>query len=403
MLRLIIFLLFLVGSVWLGVAFLKHPGFLFISFQPWMMQMPLWFAVLSFVIFLGLFYLVIGSIDRVHFLWYRMKNWLRFRREHKSYSKTQHGLSYLIEGRWKKAENLLLAGVSQTLEPVINYLGAAKAAHEQGAFTRRDGYIKKAYEVAPDEDIAIGLTQAELEFKQDQLEHAAATLNHLRQSSPRHPQVLKLLEKVYVRLGDWKNLQALLPSLRKAKILNAEQTEQFEKNLYCEILRNSSTKNSEDIHKIWNDMPRYIRKNPDVVCEYVKQLSRFSDTKEIEELIRKTLKNDWQPELVNIYGTLPFTNLNRQLVIVGAWLKTYGPRPELLLLQGKLCARLQLWGKAKDYFEKCLAQGPNAEAALEYGKLLEHLGETDQALQKYCDVLAQLAKAENINKNKLQE
>ncbi len=56
---------------------------------------------------------------------------------------------------------------------------------------------------------------------------------------------------------------------------------------------------------------------------------------------------------------------------------------------GRLCVRAQLWGKAKDYFERCLARGPNPAAYLEYGKLLEHLGETEDALQKYKDGLLQ--------------
>ena len=394
--RLIIILILLVASVWLGLEVIRHPGFLLIVYQPWMVQMPIWFALLCFFIFFGLFYFIIDSIDRIGFLWFRLKNWLHIRREHKSHTKTQQGLAALIEGRWKKAERLLLEGANQSIEPLINYLSAARAAHEQSAFDRRDRYIKKAYEVAPKANLAIGLTQAELELQQDQLEQATATLNQLRQESPRHPRVLKLLEKVYVRLADWKNLQALLPSMRKAKVLTSEDYELFEKNLYCEILRHASDKRLSEIRVIWNQIPRHLKKNPDVVCAYVAQLTRHAPvtgvetTKEIEELIRKTLKSHWQPELVKIYSTLTLANLNRQLVIAGAWLKMYGQKPELLLLLGRLCVRVQLWGKAKDYFAKCLEQGPNPEASLEYGKLLEQLNEPAEAMQKYKDGLIQM-------------
>lgn len=396
--RLIIFLLFLVASVWAGVEVVRHPGYLLVAYQPWMVQMPLWFAILSLIVCFGLFYFLIDSIDRLGFLWFRLKNWLHIRREHKSYSKTQQGLSALIEGRWKKAERLLLAGVNQSFEPLINYLAAAKAAHEQSAFDRRDRYIQQAYQVAPNANLAIGLTQAELEIKQDKLEQATATLTHLRQDSPRHPRVLKLLEKAYVRSADWEHLKLLLPSMRKAKMLTSKEYELFEKNIYCEILRTSSGKRLSDVRLIWNQMPRYLRNNPDVVYAYVTQLfyhvavTGTETTKEIEELIRKILKTSWHPELAQLYGKLSFANssLNRQLVIVGAWLKLYGPHPELLLILGKLCVRVQLWGKAKDYFEKCLAQGPNAEASLEYGKLLEQLNEPAEAMQKYRDGLAEL-------------
>lgn len=399
--RLFIFLLILVASVWFGLEVVRHPGYLLLVYQPWMVQMPLWFALLGLLLVFGLFYILIDSIDRVQFLWFRIKNWLRIHREHRSYSKTQHGLALLIEGRWKKAEKLLLAGVNQSVEPLMNYLGAAKAAQELGADDRRDSYIQKAYQVEPGADLAIGLTQAELQLEKHQFEQAIATLNHLQQKSPRHPRVLKLLEKAYVHLADWKNLEALVPSMRKAKILTAQQSDLFEKNIYSEIFRAADDKSIDDLHCMWNELPRSARKNPDVVCAYVKQLlarvwapeATMSErdeknVKEVEELIRKTLKHSWQPELAQIYSQLPFANLNRQLVIAGAWLKMYGPQPALLLLLAKLCVRVQLWGKAKDYFEKCLALGPNAEASLEYGKLLEQLNEPEAAMQVYRDGLA---------------
>jgi HemY protein len=344
-------------------------------------------------VFLGLFYFLITSVDTVGFWWFKIKNWFYIRRKNQSYSKTQQGLSLLIQGRWKKAERFLIAGADQSQEPLMNYLAAARAAQEQSAFDRRDQYIQKSYQIAPHADLAIGLTKADLEIRQEQFEQAVATLNRLRQLSPRHPQVLRLLEKVYVRLADWKQVQLLLPSMRKAKLLTSEQYYLFEKNIYCELFRASSEKRLSDVRALWQEVPRYLRKNPEVVCAYASQLMRHAPvtgvetTKEIEELIRKTLKSSWQPELVSIYGKLNLRNLNRQLVIVGAWLKMYGPHPELLLLLGKICVRVQLWGKAKDYFERCLAQGKNAEASLDYGRLLEQLGESEDALRVYKEAL----------------
>ena len=45
--RLIILLLFLVLSVWFGLTFLRHPGYMLVVYQPWMVQMPLWFALMD--------------------------------------------------------------------------------------------------------------------------------------------------------------------------------------------------------------------------------------------------------------------------------------------------------------------------------------------------------------------
>ena len=402
--RLFLFLLILIFSVWFGLEIAHHPGYLLVVYEPWMVQMPIWFALLSFLIILGLFYLIITSIDRIRFLIYRFKNWLHFRREHKSYSKTQLGLTALIEEKWKRSEQLLMAGVNQTLDPLINYLAAAKAAHEQKAYDRRDVYIQKAYKIAPDADLAIGLTQAQLEFDQGQFEHAEATLNHLFEKSPYHPGVLKLLEKIYVRLGDFDQLMKLIPNMRKAKVLNQEQAVLFEKNLYAEMLKDTRIKSVEDLQKLWWSMPRAFRKNPELIYLYAKQLLRFHVAlktidpkraddvqKEAEDLIRKTLNHTWHEGLVDLYGTIRFKNINRQLVVAGAWLKMYGERSALLLLLGKLCVEEKLWGKAKDYFEKCIAQGQNPQCIFEYGKLLEQLGDTNAATQLYRNELMQIA------------
>ncbi len=394
MVRLLIWLIFLIASVWFGLEIVRHPGYVLVVYQPWMIQMPLWFALLSVFVMLGIFYLLISSIDALRLTYFRFENWLRFRRENKSYSNTQQGLSALIEGRWKQAETLLLAGITQNVEPLMNYLGAAKAAQSLGAFDRRDQYLQKAYRLNPRDELAVGLTQAQLSMEQEQYEQAIATLNQLRQHSPRQPRMLVLLERAYTHLGDWQNLLGLLPSLRKVNVLTSEQMAHFEKNLYSELLRSHQYKSVEELRAAWYAMPRYIRKNPAVVCVYVKQLRAWPGTEtEMEELIRKVLKYSYEPSLITIYGTLPFEQLNKQLVLAGSWLKTYGQQPELLLLLGKLCVRIQLWGKAKDYFEKCLAQGPNPEASLEFGNLLETLGETEAAVQRYREGLVHAAQS----------
>lgn len=390
--RILVFLIFLIASVVLGIEIVKHPGYFLIIYQPWLLQIPLWLGLLALLLTFVVFYLLIDSIAQMHFMWYRVHHWWKLRREHKSYNATQHALMLLIEGRALKAEKLFLAGVPDNTCPLLNYLGAAFAAFEQKAYERRDSYLQKAHAVTKEADMAIGIVKAEMDIAEHHHEQAAATLNHLRQLSPSQPRVLKLLEKVYVHLGDWQHLLELLPSLRKAKLLTKEQQEQFDKNVYSEILKSTPIRTREELDKIWYDIPKAQRKHPDVVYAYAKQLAHFPEAqKDLEELIRQTLKNHWHPGLVNLYSTLPLENPNRQLVVVGAWLKTYGSKQEILIALGKICVKVQLWGKAKDYFERALAQGPSPEASLEYGKLAESLGESEQALKIYRQGLVKVS------------
>jgi len=381
--RLLFVLLLLVASVYLGIHVMDHPGYLMIVYQPWMVQMPLWFACLAALLLLMIFYWLVTSFDWVYFCWFRFKNWMQLRREKRLYSKTQQGLAYLIESQWSKAEYLLKKGAAEAREPLVNFLGAAKAAHEQKAYDRRDQYFRLAHQAAPEAAIAIGITQAELEFAQDNMQRAAAILQHIRQKSPRHSGVLRLLERVYVHTNDWERLQGLLPDLRKAKLIDRKQQQLFEKNTACQMLLAA---NEREIHAVWSQLPRHLHKQAEVVCAYVERLQALPGVvidQEVARLIRKTLSHEWSESLVSVYARLPVEDINRELVLFGAWLKQYGQHAILLLSLGKLCVQAQLWGKARDYFEKCLALGPNTQASLAYGRLLEQLGEKDAALEQF--------------------
>ncbi len=387
--RILILLAFLAASIWLGLVINHHPGYVLLVAQPLMVQMPLWFAALAVVLAFGLFYILIDSMDRLQFWWFRVKNWLRLRREHQSYNKTQNGLALLIEGRFAKAERLLIKGADQG-EPLMNYLGAARAAQAQQAIERRNLYLIKAQKIAPHAELAIGLTQAELEIEQKQFKQAEVALEKLRAISRRHPAVLKLLEKVYVHLGEWDKLLLILPDMRKAKVLTQEQIDLFEKNIICEKLKAAGAKDRAELQRTWDQLSRSQRKNTDIVTAYVEQLVTFGDQAQAEDFIRYVLKYQYAPALVKIYSQFHFENINRQLVIAGAWLKMYGAQPAILLFLGKACASIQLWGKAKDYFEQCLELEPNPEAALEYGKLLLKLGDNEAAMREYQEVLKSL-------------
>ncbi len=230
------FIVLLIASVWIGLKVSEDPGYALFMYRHWSVSMPLWFALLSLFALLFVMYLVMGLAGRVDSAFYRWRNWLRSRRKDKSYNKTNRGLLELAEGRWKNAEHCLLEGVNQSSAPVINYLAAAKAAHEQKLFDKRDVYFRKAHDLAPKGDVAVGLMKARMQYQQGQYEQALATLGPLRAVAPRHAGVLKQLEKSYVHLGDWEALLTLLPQLLKENVITQEHYVTFQKmsiNNYC--------------------------------------------------------------------------------------------------------------------------------------------------------------------------
>jgi len=117
------------------------------------------------------------------------------------------------EGNWEESEKLLVNNVNASETPLLNYLAASRSAHMQEAYDRRDSYLKVASEQGEEAQIAVAVSQAEMQFTSDQLEQSRATLIRLLEVSPKHPYALKLLAKVYYQQEDWNNLFTLLPDL----------------------------------------------------------------------------------------------------------------------------------------------------------------------------------------------
>ncbi len=393
--RFIGLLLVLVISVWLGIQIAKDPGLAFFSYRQWSVEMPLWFAMLGLLALLFLFYIVWNLWSGIDNVFYRLGNWLRWRRKRLAYSKTNQGLIELIEGRWKKAENYLKAGITQSDAPLINYLGLAKAAHEQEAYDRQETYLQRAHSAASHADVAIGLTQAQFQIDQGQFEQALATLKHLQTLVPRQGLVLKLLERVYVHIGDWQNVLKILPDLYKSKMITSEQYALLEQRSYIELLK--STRNYPEginaLRAVWHTVPHKLKKDPQLLGCYAQQLLFYpSETTEVVELLNKSLKKSWNPELINLYGLLVTKEPIHQLAHAERWLSRYPGQSLLFLTLARLSIRCQLWGKARSYFEESLKLEESAVAYFEYGKLLEQLGEPTMA---YRDGLLFLLKTKS--------
>ena len=388
--RLVVILFFLIASVWLGVELARHPGYALFNFGQWVIELPLWLAILGLLFSFLLLHSFLRLIAYLQDFSGRFSHWWAERRQNKAHDKTNRGLLEMLEEQWSSAERHLLAGIAQTKSPVINYLAAAEAAFAQKAYERCDKHLQKAHQVAPADEVVIGLVQARLQFEQGQLEQTLATLNHLQRLAPYHPAVLKLLEKMYIRLADWPQLLKLVPVLRKAKVINSSQALLFEKNIHCELLNEAEHKNMSihAVRELWHAMPKKMRLHPDVLERYARLLKEDKESaEELEPLIRKILRKEWHENLAKVYGSLTTSDPKQQLEAAESWVKQYGKRGSILLTLGKLCERCQLWGKARHYFEEGLKQELNSETQLELAKLLEYLGETQLALRHYKDGL----------------
>lgn len=380
---LIISIITLLLAVSLALFAHKDPGYLLIDIGGWTLETTLVLALvcLSIAFVIGYFSLrVVASSFRAH---HNLQRWRKQRKIRKSNESLTHGLIMLAEGNWAAAEKRVLKYAENEPTTMLNYLAAARAAQEQGAYERRDKYLNLAHQNMPSADIAVGLTQAELQLNQKQMEQALATLRRLQQLAPAHKKVLKALAAVYVRLSDWNNLIEMIPDLRKRKVLPEEEIQQLEQTAYFELLTRVENQTYQAMEKIWYRIPRDVQGKEAILVKYLHALVRYKKSDIAEPLIRNALKQQWSDKLVHLYGVIDCADIKSQLNQAESWLRSHENNATLLLTLGRLCLRSGLWGKARTYFEASVGAGHLPEAYNELGHLLEKLGEPEKAIACY--------------------
>lgn len=381
---LIITLLVLFLAIWAGIKIAADPGYALFAYQHWTLQMPLWIAgallVLGFILLHNLMLLIRGTGSLAK----KFRIWRKQHRINVSHRLTKNGLRELAEGKWASAETLLVKAAQHNNSPLINYLAAARAAQEQGADNRRDEYLRMAHISTPDSELAIGLTQAQLQFNQKQLEHCLATLRHMQHLDPQNKFVLKMLKKLYQELNDWNGILELLPELRKRKVISPEALTELEKQAYYQLmLQLGKSAGPQQLDNLWQRVPRNLKRDGQLLQLYTERLIALQRFNEAEQAIKDALKVEWYPELVRLYGLLPTSHPAKQLETAEGWQKQYGNSSILLLTLGRVCLRNHLWGQARQFFESALDLEPTPELYAEFGRLLEHVGQSQDAMEKY--------------------
>ncbi len=293
-----------------------------------------------------------------------------------------HGLIDLAEGKWADAEKKLSKLADFSDAKLINYLAAARAAQHQKAHSRRDAYLKKAIEKNPEAQVAVGITQAELQLSHNQTEQALATLNWLLSLKPKHIYVKKLLAKTYQKLGDWQKLIELMPELRKHRLFNDAQLIEMEKNAYLQQLTHLKG-NNDELQNLWKSVPKKLKIDNQLFSQYCKQMFSLKENTALEAGIRLRMDNDWDEDIIHLYGLIILKDNTKMLSFAENLLTKHEKSPALFLTLGRLCMQKKLWGKAKTYFQQSLSFKVSAETYQELANLHVQLDEFDEANALY--------------------
>lgn len=386
-------IMFLVMGTLVGGLFFKavakDPGYVLLAHGRHTIETSLLVGILFFIFLMFLLY----------WIWLFVR-WVfdPYRGQRTANKRTTKGLISLAEGDWAGAEKMLAKAAKGNEVPLINYLTAAQAAHEQNREDERDMYLRLAHESTAGADVAVSLTKARLQYQSGQWEECLATLRKLagEPKSPSYPYVIKMLSRVYAELKDWEQLRELMPALKKHKVVSKEEFNAlallvYQGQLARAVRGTSDEEKRQNLKQAWHQIPKKFHNEPALVKSYAEALMGANAGVDAERVITDVLRKNWDDSLVQVYGNVTNGDTEKQLLWCENWLKERPSNPMLLLTMGRLSLQTKQWEKARGYFEASLRSRKSAQAYGELGRLLSHMGEPEASNEYFQAGLALIA------------
>lgn len=381
------------------------PGYVVLSRAPYVVRLPLLLLILLVLFAFAMLHFAINIIIGLVRAPQRYRLWQSLQLARRRQVQTAIGYAGLIEGNWARAEEALKKDLAQ--QPLLNALGLAYAAQQQGDLARRNTYLSDALSRHPAHRLAIMLTRARLHYQAGELSLARDCLETVRPSAPRQAPLLQLLCAVYRQQQDWSALIRILPTLKSVGALTADEVQEQEQLAYTQLLASPraladgapgeakaevATQSVTDLATIaWAKFPSHQQKDPVLVGNYAAQLLAQSRHKDAEAILRKALNRQYHAELIYLYGKVQSPFMDYQIQLAESFVKKHGDDADLLLTLARLYRYQHQYDRARNYYKQATAVGVRDEIYIDYGSLLEQLGETDAALFFYKKAVATFA------------
>ncbi len=372
-------LILLLAAIYVGSIAMDDPGYIIIGYHGQVLRTSFIFFALVTILAGILLYYTVRILANIWSTPKKVGGWNADRKEKKAQKSLSKGYAALTEGNWEAAERSLShdAKISDRLS-YIHYLGAAQAAQSMGKVEKRDNYLQLAHSSAPQADVAVGITRAELQMQEGQTEMARITLEELLANNQNHPRVLSLLSDLHLANEDWESIQPLIKRLKKNRALPLENIEALESKTWLGLL-SSSDADITDIKQIWSTVPKKLKEDPELLFTYLEKLAHSSESAATIPLIEKSLNKSWDDRLISLYGLASGNDSVKQLERAEKWLPAREEDHKLLTVLGILCNKNELWGKAKHYLETAVEFGAGPEVYRQLAETLENMGKSEEA------------------------
>jgi HemY protein len=356
-----------------------NAGYVLLVVHPYRVELSLSFLVALLLVGFAAFYVLLRVVTHTVRLPDQVRQFRERRRLARASESLLAALRAYLEGRYAKAEKAAAESIALKEHSGLAALVAARAAHELRAYERRDAYLARAAYYRDEDRTMRIVAKADLLLNARQHQEALAALDELPQ---KHTAALRLELRAQQQARNWDRYIELVNQLERLAALDEGQAWELRRGAIGENIARKA-RDADDLRAYWQRLGSRERQDPKVAACAAQAFAQLGQSDAALPIIEQSLERNWDADLVRLYGVCMAPDTMRQVERAEAWLRAHPDDPALLLALGRLCARAQLWGKAKSYLEASLSLEDSFQCRIELARLLERLGEADAARRHY--------------------
>ena len=362
-----------------------NDGYVLLVFPMWRAEASLNLFIVALFALYFVLYLAMRALSVTLGLPKRVREYQARRQRENAGLVFQDALRLLFEGRFGQALKKATEAHATGTAPGLSALIAARAAQRMREPEKQQYWLEHAKTDDPRTEAATLMLDAEMANEARNFDVALAALEKLQGKQGRHIAALRLELRARQGLGDWDGVLKLARQLVKRDALPVEVVREIRTQAHL----GNIAKRVADQGKL----TAYLRSLPEdergrrVVLAAARALVDLGAEAETQKLIESVLDavkhEEWQPELVAIYGRLTHSEQTARIAKAEAWLRQHPDDARLLKALGRMCLRQRLWGKAQSYLEASLSVEPSQQGHLELARLFDLLQRPEEANRHY--------------------
>lgn len=380
MIKVLLLFLLLIAGIVLGPMLAGHQGYVLIQTDNYNIETSVTGLVIILILTMVVLFAIEWVLRRIFRTGARTRGWFVGRKSSRAHKQTKAGLLKLAEGDYQQVEKLMLKNADHAEQPVVNYLLAAEAAQQRGDEIRANQHLERAAELADNNQLPVEITRVRLQLARNENHAARHGVDKLLETSPRHPEVLRLAEMAYVRTGAWGSLLDILPAMDKVQVGDEAHRAMLQQQAWIGLMDQAMADQGNDGLKTWwKNQSRKTRHETVLQVAMAEHLIECDDHDAAQEIILDGLKRQYDERLILLMPRLKSGNPEQLEKVLRQQIKTQGDRPLLYSTLGQLLMKHGEWQQACEAFREAIKQRPDAFDYAWLADCLDRLHQPEEA------------------------